>query len=240
MTASNKQATELPGVAARALNEQALIPSPVAEPLQVQAVLRDGRTKNFAANEVIFREREQVDGIFLIRRGLVKVLRYLPSGHSRIIRLHGGGQWIGLERLLGKPCGHTAIALGGLEVDRFAIPSPQRLRRDYPDTLEQLIWQWHHDLVQADKWIADFSTGDIKTRVASLLTYLAELEHGPGARTVELLTVNEMAEILGVTPESVSRVLAAFKRLDILSRDRDRLKESFRLDLAKLQPALQS
>jgi CRP/FNR family transcriptional regulator, anaerobic regulatory protein len=239
VTAINKQATGAPGAGAPPMNEEILIRHGVGA-VRIQALLSGGRAKYFAANEVIYREREQVDEFFLIRSGLVKVLTYLPNGHARIIRLHGGGQWFGLERLMGQPCGHTAIAVGDLEVARFSIPSRQCLHRDNPDALEQLIWQWHYDLVQADKWISDFSTGDIKSRVARLLAYLAELEHGPGARTVELLTVNEMGEILGVTPESVSRVLAAFKRCDILSRERGRLKESFRLDLAKLQPALQS
>lgn len=239
MTAINEQATGTPGIAAPLMCDAAVIRHG-AEAVRIRTLLRGGSAKHFAANQVIYRERDQSDSVFLIRRGLVKVLTYLPSGHSRIIRLHGDGQWIGLERLLGRPFAHTAIAVAGLEVDRFPIPSRQRLLRDNPDALEQLIWQWHHDLVQADKWISHFSTGDIKSRVARLLAYLAELEHGPGARNVELLTVNEMGEILGVTPESVSRVLAAFKRCDILVREKDRQKESFRLDLAKLQPALQS
>jgi CRP/FNR family transcriptional regulator len=101
--------------------------------------------------------------------------------------------------------------------------------------LGQLLCQWHGDLAQADRWIADFSTGGIKSRVARLLEYLAELKQGESRDRVELLTVNEMAEILGVTQESVSRILAAFKRSDILQKQADPQRQTYRLDTGRLR-----
>ena len=47
--------------------------------------------------------------------------------------------------------------------------------------LGQLLCQWHGALVHADRWIADFSTGGIKPRVARLLEYLAEIEEEPNS-----------------------------------------------------------
>ena len=234
MTVINRQPTAALRVAAQPLVKEALNrfgPGPA----DFRTALSGCRPKCFAPNEVIYRERDRGSRIFLIRRGLVKVLTYLPSGQTRIVRLHSNGHWIGLERLLDQPCGHTAIAVGELEVDAFPVPSLHRLHHEDPDTLGQLLLQWHLDLAQADKWISEFSTGGIKSRVARLLTYLAELEHGPGARTVELLTVTEMAEILGVTQESVSRVVAAFKRCGILCKADSCRRESFRLDIEMLQ-----
>jgi DNA-binding transcriptional ArsR family regulator len=52
---------------------------------------------------------------------------------------------------------------------------------------------------------------------------------------VELLTVDEMAEILGVTPESVSHHLADFKRNDILHKQPDPIQDLYRLDSEKLR-----
>lgn len=234
MTVINRQPTAAPRTAAQPLVGKALERfSP--EPTGFRGALNGCRARRFSPNEIIYRERERGGNLFLIRRGLVKVLTYLPSGQTRIVRLHSGGHWIALERLLDQPCGHTAIAVGGVEADVFPVPSLGRLHRESPDTLGQMLVQWHLDLAQADKWISEFSTGGIKSRVARLLIYLAELEHGPGAQTVKLLTVNEMAEILGVTQESVSRVLAAFKRCGILCRTNGGRRESFRFDAEMLQ-----
>ena len=70
----------------------------------------------------------------------------------------------------------------------------------------------------ADAWITQFSTGSIKARVARLITFLSYLETETPPDFVELLTCEEMASVLGVTTESVSRTLADFKRQQILQR----------------------
>jgi CRP/FNR family transcriptional regulator len=167
---------------------------------------------------------------------MAKVVSYLPNGQARIVRLHGTGHWIGLEGLLGQPCGHAIIAVREIEADRFPVGGfPGHPGQDYGPA-GPLARQWHMDLRQAERWISEFSTGGIPRRVACLLAYLAELEHGHGACTVELLTVSEMAEILGVTQESVSRVLAAFKRRGVLERPAGGgPRDTFRLDYVRLR-----
>jgi CRP/FNR family transcriptional regulator len=194
-----------------------------------------GISKRYSPKEVIYRECDHVDRIYVIRSGLVKLLSYLPNGRARIVRLHAGNHWIGLEGLLGQPFEHTAIAIGDVEVQHVAIHSLQCLNRDNPGVLGQLLCQWHGALVHADRWISDFSTGGIKPRVARLLEFLAELEYGQPLDRVELLTVCEMAEILGVTQESVSRILATFKRREILQKLSDPSREIYRVDAAGLQ-----
>jgi CRP/FNR family transcriptional regulator len=201
-----------------------------------QQMLHDaGRSRRYLAKEVIYRESDRADRIYVIRSGLVKLLSYLPNGRARIVRLHAGNHWIGLEGLLGQPYEHTAIAVGDVEVRHVAIHSLQRLNRDNPGVFAQLLSQWHGALVHADRWISDFSTGGIRPRVARLLGFLAELEYGLPLERVELLTVCEMAEILGVTQESVSRILATFKRGDILQKQPEASREIYRIDAPGLQ-----
>jgi CRP/FNR family transcriptional regulator len=199
------------------------------------AVWQEGKRKRFMAQDVIYRESDAIDSVYLVRSGMVKLLSYLPNGRARIVRLHAKGHWIGLEGLLGQAYEHTAIAVDDVEVQYVSIHSLHRLHRDNPSVLGQLLCQWHGDLAQADRWIADFSTGGIKSRVARLLEYLAELKQGESRDRVELLTVNEMAEILGVTQESVSRILAAFKRSDILQKQADPQRQTYRLDTGRLR-----
>ena len=200
-----------------------------------QTLYNAGRRKRYLAKEVIYRESDRVDSIYVIRSGLVKLVSYLPNGRARIVRLHASDHWIGLEGLLGQSYEHTAIAVDDVEVQHVALHSLRRLHRNNSEVLGQLLCQWHGALVHADRWISDFSTGGIRPRVARLLEFLAELEYGQPLNRVELLTVCEMAEILGVTQESVSRILATFKRGDILQKESDPLREIYRLDAPRLQ-----
>ena len=198
-------------------------------------IWKNSKRKCFQAKEVIYRESEAVDRICIIRSGLVKLLSYLPNGRARIVRLHTTGQWLGIEGLVGEHFEHTAIAIDDVVIQHVPIHSLQHHLANEPERLLQLLRQWHIDLAQADRWIADFSTGGIKPRVARLLEYLAELEYDSPTDMVELLTVCEMSEILGVTPESVSRIVATFKRRDILQKQSDSLREVYRVDTSRLQ-----
>lgn len=205
---------------------------PPAEPTHQ---CRDARQRVYHGKEVLYHEGESIDTTFLIRRGLVKLLSYLPSGRARIVRLHCGGYLLGLEGVLERPFEHTAVAVSDVAVECVPLQRLMRLQWEDPPALTALLYQWHDALTQADKWIAEFSTGEIKSRVARLLQYLATFERDRAVGTVGLLTVGEIGEILGATPESVSRHLAAFKRQDILRREAGFSSKTYRLDVERVQ-----
>lgn len=177
-----------------------------------------GRQIDFVAKQVIYREGHQVDRIYLVREGMVKLLSYLPNGRARIVRLHTRNHWLGLEGLVNQPYEHTAIAIGDVQTYCVARNDLRNLERNNPGLFAQILGQIYRHLSQADCWIADLSTGGIKARVARMIDFLSRLEYGESSNVVELLTVHEMADMLGVTSESVSRILAEFKRNDLLHK----------------------
>lgn len=63
-----------------------------------------------------------------------------------------------------------------------------------------------------------------------MLQYLPQLEFGHPLPRVKLLTVQEMADIPGVTQESVSRIPADFKRRRILQKRDESLREAYHLN----------
>jgi CRP/FNR family transcriptional regulator len=65
-------------------------------------------------------------------------------------------------------------------------------------------------------------------------------DESTGRREVSLLTVGEMAEIIGVTPESVSRIMADFKRKGILTPIDEENPVIFRCDEDALTREAQS
>jgi len=70
---------------------------------------------------ILYQEGCEDNAIYTIRNGLVKLVRYLPDGKERIIRLVKATDSIGLERILGRPYGHTAIALQPVTACRIPI-----------------------------------------------------------------------------------------------------------------------
>jgi len=176
------------------------------------------KTQTFKPQRVIFNENTEADTIYIVVEGMVKLLSYLPNGRVRIVRLHGPGGVLGLNGLFGKVHKHKAVTVHDTVLVKIAAGSFRQLKQQYPEKFFGIVQKMYENLNIADAWITQFSTGSIKARVARLVTFLSYLESDTSPDVVELLTCDEMASVLGVTMESVSRTLADFKRRQILQR----------------------
>jgi CRP/FNR family transcriptional regulator len=197
--------------------------------------LHGAKRSRFSPREIIYREGESADTVYEIKKGLVKLINYLPNGRGRIVRLYGEGIWLGLEGLLRRPYEHTAVAIDDVEVYRLPANMLRIMHKDDPSKYTHLMHKWHEHLLEADLWISDFSTGSVRSRVARLINFLSRIEGQQASGRVRLLTCDEMAAILGVTPESVSRIIAEFKRAGVL-RSMDSISpELYRCDSIELE-----
>lgn len=175
------------------------------------------RLVNYAPGDTIYHENSEVEALYVVRDGRIKLVTYMENGRARIVRLHNRGSVVGLNGLLDEPYAHTALAIDEVNVYQLPMNLIKSVKDVEPEIYCQLLEYWHQYLNMADTWITDFSTGAIRGRVARLIMFLVEFDEDLGPREVTLLTVEEMADILGVTPESVSRVMADMKRNRILN-----------------------
>ena len=203
--------------------------------LQQTSLLNSVTRQTYQPGEAIYVNGEESRSLFIIHSGLVKLLSYMPNGRSRIVRLHRRGSMIGLDGLMDEDHEHSAIAVDA--VTTYQVPHGQLLgwKQDAPQLYAQLLEQWYQYLNYADTWITEFSTGSVKGRVARLIGFLADFDADTGPQVVELLTTEEMSEILGVTPESVSRVVAEFKRDGLLQAIENNAESLFTFDRLKLE-----
>ena len=183
---------------------------------ELLSVFKTVKKINFRPQQILFHEGATADTLYIISKGLVKLVSNLAHGRTRIVRLHSPDNIIGLCGLIDANYDHTAIAINDVEVMKVPISLLKQVIHDNPDLSLYVNEQWYAYLRAADSWIIQFSTGSIRARVARLITFLSYLENEPNPEYVQLLTGEEMAAILGVTPESVSRVIADFKRQKVL------------------------
>lgn len=171
---------------------------------------------SYSVGSVLYEEGHEDNAIYTIRSGLVKLVRYLPDGKERIIRLMKAAESIGLERVLGRPYGHTAIALQPVRACRIPIGVLQQLDEEKPRFYRQLMERWATILFQADDYIMLLLSGTVKQRLVHLIQWLTDYTESDDKSAVVLLSGGDMAAMLNTTPESVSRSLAELKRLNIM------------------------
>ena len=163
----------------------------------------------YPPNHSLYQMGEPGQVLYTIRRGLLKLVVYLPDGTERIVRLLRGEEAAGIEVVIGSAYKHTAITLTESEVCRIPLSVIEKLDLLAPQLARQLMLRWQRALDDADRSIVEFSTGTAEVRVAHLLLYLSA-QSGDG--TGFDLSRHDMGSLLGITTETASRTIAELKR----------------------------
>lgn len=161
----------------------------------------------------IYRVGDAGQAIFTVRKGLVKLVQYLPDGTSRIVRLLHSADVAGLEALLGEPYLHDAVVEQDAQLCRIPVHVVRRLEQQSPQLYRELMRRWQRALAAADAWLTELSTGSARQRLARLLLRLSDAD---GRGLCRLFGRRDMAAMLGLTMETVSRLVAEFRRDGLL------------------------
>ncbi len=165
--------------------------------------------------EHLYRAGADARFVYTLREGLIKLVRYLPDGTQRIVRLLRRGDVAGLEATLGQPYQHHAVVLDRIRVCRIPVSTIQNLSTHTPRLHQQLMQRWQRAVAEADAWVTELSTGPAKRRVAYLLLRLTEYAD-PNALFIP--SREDVGAMLGITTETASRVIADLRRQGIIER----------------------
>ncbi len=162
------------------------------------------------AGENLYQENEIAQNIYTIRSGLVKLVRYLPNGSYRIVRILRQGDLAGIEALSHSAYLHHAVALQPAFICRIPLENIEQINLNSPHLYKQLTARWHKVQSDADIWLTQLTIGNAKKRMANLLIYLSDLSE---SHYFFLPNREDIGAILAITAETASRIIAEFKRL---------------------------
>lgn len=170
--------------------------------------------RRFGKREVIYRADEPGHSVFTIREGVVKLVDHSAPGGERIVRLLRRGDVAGMEALLGRNYQHHAVTLDATVICGIPVSVVNGLSRQSPTFHYQLLNRWQRAVKEADVWLTELGSGALKKRVARLLIRLAEADVDGNCFMPRR---EDIAAMLGVTVESVSRITAEFKRVGFIT-----------------------
>ena len=179
------------------------------------AALRSTMTENKRRKgEVIFKEGDQGDQMFVITAGKVTLAHSSEDGRETLLGVLGVGEMFG-ELSVFDPSARTSTATALTDVTLLALGRDQlRLwMSSRPEVAEKLLQALAQRLRRTEDAMADLVFTDVPGRVAKALTDLAD-KFGvlkDGELYVEHdMTQEELAQLVGASRETVNKALAEY------------------------------
>lgn len=173
--------------------------------------------------DVIFREGDPADRIHFIYAGRVKIVKAAGT-RDIIIEILEAGEPVGAVAAFQRrsfPASAIAIEPSGI----LSIPERDffRLLERRPEMTRHLLAGLTMRLMAVNKRIADM-TGTIERRAARLFLTLAERMGGGSDENVTIalaLSRQDVADLLGTTPESAIRLMSRWQKETLVLTERD-------------------
>lgn len=197
--------------------------------------------RHYTKRQVIFLEGEPGDGLYFVRSGRIKVYKSTEDGRERILHfLHDGDIFAEVLLFDKGPFPATAEAMEDCDIGVITSTDMSRLLLQHPQIALKMLKMMSSRLRMAQMELSTFSYRDTYSRMATLLLQLADdlgIKTREGTVIDLPITQKELASRIGVSRETVTRILTEFKRTGILTFNKQKIILS---DVAKLRQRSQS
>lgn len=185
-------------------------------------------------HQTLFRAGEPNKHLYLVRDGQIKLTAISSDGREQIIGLGLAGHLIGFDDVHDTTHGYSAVALTPAHVCKIAHADMMKILAENPPAMLRVINVLNEELGRAQSVIKLLGHKSSTERVATfLLSLLPPGKHNGEPLDVPLpLSRQEMAELLGLTIETVSRHMSELKREGVIDAPRGMVRI---LDTPRLQ-----
>ena len=187
--------------------------------------------REYRKGQIIFNEREPSRGFYVLIAGTVKIYRLGPDGRERIIHVVAAGDAFAEAAMFMEAYPATAETLTTatvLWIEKNGFK--QLLARDAKLSFKIMgaLVQWLNHLRNA---LTDLTLKEVPARFAS---YVLSLPAQPGQPICINVSKTTLAQMLGTTKETLSRLLARLSKQRVLTYRGNQIRISNRVRLEKI------
>lgn len=175
--------------------------------------------RSLAEGDVLFRQGEKNEGVFVVASGLLAQRVLHENGTDVIVALAGPGETLGARAFLrNSPHATTAMALLPSSICAIRRRDAVRLTRDAPMAHMALVACCLKALDRSHEDLLHNSALGTRARLAALLLRFRDDRGAVGPCLIRVpLSRPDLAGILGILPESLSRLLRQLREEGLLS-----------------------
>jgi CRP/FNR family transcriptional regulator, cyclic AMP receptor protein len=193
----------------------------------LEKIANISKERNYKKNMIIFMEDEPGEAFYYIKSGKVKIYRTYEDGREHIIHIFGEGDVFGEATLFNNICYPASASIyEDASIGIIKNADLEKLVKENSELSLKLIKLFAKKLIFAQNKIKDLTFNDVFSRTASQLIKLSK-EYGvvteKGTAIKMQLSRQELAEMVGTTRETVSRVISKFKKEKSITENNDNL-----------------
>ncbi len=176
--------------------------------------------KDYKKGEILFFEGDQMESLYIINQGRVKVFKYTKEGKEQILYILSEGDIFGeLSLFRSEKLTFNVEALEDVNTCILTKRNFEVILGKRPEISMKILEVMGERLIKMETLIQSLGTKDIEARIATfLLELIPEYTKSRGSiREIELpLSREEIANYIGVTRETISRKLGKMQEEGIL------------------------
>jgi CRP/FNR family transcriptional regulator, anaerobic regulatory protein len=180
-----------------------------------------GSHSRLAAGQPLFHEGQDADRVYTVTSGCLKLYKLLSDGRRQVIGFLHPGDFVGIS--VDNEYAFTAEALQQTELCAFPGSRFDGFVESHPEMERELYQLATHEAVAAQQQFVLLGRKTAAERVASFLVSLAERfekRESQEAAVIRLpMSRSDIADYLGLTKETVSRVISILKRRRLIRSD---------------------
>jgi len=182
------------------------------------------RVRNYKKNMIVFIEGEPGEALYFVISGKVKISKTTADGREQILHiLQPGDVFAEVVLFDGGPYPATSEVIESGQIGMLLNDDVENLIRSNSEIALKLLKLMSKRLRMAQRQVRDLALKDTYGRLAAMLLMLGK-EHGEetteGIKIDLPLSRQELANLIGTTRETVTRVLGDFKKYKCLDLDK--------------------
>lgn len=192
---------------------------------QMEEVMGVTKSASYKKGEIIYREGDTSDSLYIVSRGKIRIYRLSESGKEQLVRILNPGDFTG-ELALFREAIHEsyAEAMSETSVCMISRMDLQNFLLKYPTISLKILLEFSNRLETSEKQTTRFTTVKVETRLALFLAECIKSKKD-SMEFVLPMSKKDLASYLGTTPETISRKLAKLEDNGyIKQKERKRIK----------------
>ncbi|MCX7886550.1 MAG: Crp/Fnr family transcriptional regulator [Verrucomicrobiae bacterium] len=180
---------------------------------ELQAIQSVASRKDFRKGQIIFAEGDPSRGFYVVASGAVKVSRIAPDGRERVLHIVEAGNSFAEAAMFMERYPATAEALRATTAVFIEKNGFKRLMTRDPKLSFKIMGALVRWLTVLRDALTDLTLKGVPARFAG---YVLSLPRAPGCPIEMTVSKTAVAQLIGTTKETLSRLLARLARRRIL------------------------